>query len=126
IKYKDQDGDGKITPYDEVPIGYSRLPELMFGFGGHISYKGIVDLTLHFMGATNTSTFIAFVNPADRVNSGQGMWPFTRGFGIDNIYREYYDNRFIRGEDNTNATYPAVSDGPNENNFRTSSFYQRD
>lgn len=116
IKYKDQDGDGKITPYDEVPLGYTRLPEVMFGFGGRISFKGRVDLSVHFTGATRTSTFVG----------GMGMHPFSQGFGMGNVYREYFDNRFIPGQDNTHAKYPAVVDGPNENNYRQSSFYMRD
>lgn len=126
IKYKDQDGDGFITSYDEVPIGHTRIPELMFGFGGFLSYKGIIDVSVNFTGATRTSTFIAYMNPADKINSGQGIWTFSRGFGVDNVYREYYDNRFIPGADNSNAKYPAATNDANENNFRTSTFYQRD
>jgi TonB-linked SusC/RagA family outer membrane protein len=116
IKYKDQDGDGKITAYDEVPLGYTRLPEMMLGFGGRMDVKGIVDFSLHFTGATRTSTFVG----------GMGMHPFSQGFGMGNVYREFYDNRFIPGQANDQAKYPAVVDGPNENNFRQSSFYLRD
>ena len=33
IKYQDINGDGIIDTQDEVAIGYTNLPEIMYGFG---------------------------------------------------------------------------------------------
>ncbi len=41
IKYKDLNGDGKIDSYDAgQPIGYGSFPQIVYGFGPTISYKG--------------------------------------------------------------------------------------
>ena len=114
IKYKDVNGDKVIDTYDRVAIGYGRTPEIMFGFGGTIAYKG-VDLTLNFTGATHTSTFL----------DTEGMYPFMLEYPNYNVMREYYDNRWIPGADNSKAKYPAVINGNNPNNYQTNTLYMR-
>ncbi|MDO5420877.1 MAG: TonB-dependent receptor [Bacteroides sp.] len=114
IKYKDMNGDNRIDAYDRIAIGYGRTPEIMFGFGGTVAYKGI-DITLNFTGATHTSTFL----------DTEGMYPFMLEFPNYNILREYYDNRWIPGADNSKAKYPAVINGNNPNNFQTNTLYMR-
>lgn len=114
IKYKDMNGDNIIDAYDKVAIGYGRTPEIMFGFGATIAYKGF-DLTLNFTGATHTSTFL----------DTEGMYPFMLEFPNYNILREYYDNRWIPGADNSKAKYPAVINGNNPNNYQTNTLYMR-
>jgi TonB-linked SusC/RagA family outer membrane protein len=116
IKYKDQNGDGIIDDYDRVPVGFSNIPEIMYGFGGTVSYKGI-DLTFLFNGVANRSIFI----------DGFGMMPYNLEFPGGNVFREYYDNRYIPGAaDNSAALFPAVIAATNANNYRTSTMYQRD
>ncbi|MBD1420890.1 TonB-dependent receptor [Sphingobacterium chuzhouense] len=113
IKYKDINGDGVIDTYDRIFIGYPRLPEIMFGFGGTIAYKA-VDVSVYFTGATRTSIYLY----------GAAMQPFINGLGADNITREYYDNRWT--PDNMDARYPAVRDASSPNNFQESTLWQRD
>ncbi|GAA4309213.1 TonB-dependent receptor [Compostibacter hankyongensis] len=114
IKYKDINGDNIINGYDIQPIGYPRTPEIMYGFGGTISYKGF-DLSLFFNGAANTSLYL----------TGPSIWPFLKGQGSYNILREYYDNRWT--EDNKeNARYPVTAGDINTNNFRESTVYLKD
>ncbi len=116
IKYKDQNNDGIVDDDDRTAIGYGNTPEIMYGFGGNVSYKGI-DLTVFFNGASNRSIFL----------DGAGMMPYYLEYPAYNIFREYYDNRWIPGAaDNSNAKYPAVIAGNNPNNYRTSTFYMRD
>lgn len=115
IKYKDVNNDGVIDDFDRVAIGYARTPELMFGFGGTVAYKGF-DMTLNFTGATRTSTFLDM----------EGMYPFHLEYPNYNVMREYFDNRWISGADNSNAKYPAVINGNNPNNYRTSTLYLKD
>ena len=114
IKYKDINNDGVIDSYDRVAIGYPRMPEIMYGFGGTISYKGF-DASIFFTGATRTSLFLA----------GLTIWPSMDGEGSSNILREYYENRWTPETAGT-AKYPAITDNKNENNFQTSTLYMRD
>lgn len=78
IKYQDINGDGVIDDYDKIAIGYPRTPEIMFGFGGTVAYKGF-DVSLFFTGATRTSFFL----------EGATMYPFYNGQGSWNVLREY-------------------------------------
>ena len=113
IKYKDINNDGVIDDYDRVAIGYPRVPQITYGFGGTIEYKGI-DVSLYFTGAAKASVFL----------EGRSIYPFNQGFGSGNILREYYDNRWT--PDNPDGYYPAVLNGSSPNNFRRSTHYMID
>lgn len=115
VKYKDKNRDGVIDAYDREYIGYGRMPEVMFGFGLSLSY-GQWDCSLGFTGATNANMFL----------TSEDMWPYSLEYPRYNISREYYDNRWIPGADNSNAKYPAVIDGNNPNNYVISTLYMRD
>jgi len=115
IRYVDINHDNVIDDYDRVPVGFARNPEMMFGFGGTLAYKGF-DMSVHFTGATRVTTFL----------NGADMWPYSLEFPQYNISREYYDNRWTDGKDNTNALYPAVINGNNTNNYQLSTQYMRD
>ena len=113
IKYKDISGDGIINSDDITAIGYAPVPEIMFGIGGTVAYKNF-DVTLYFSGVANRSTFL----------DGDGMYPFSLEYPNYNVFREYYDNRWIPGAaDNSSAKYPAVVAGNNTNNYQTSTMY---
>lgn len=56
IKYKDINGDGKIDSYDRIFTGYPSVPEISYGFGAGLQYKGF-DFSLLFQGAANVSFF---------------------------------------------------------------------
>ncbi len=115
IRYVDINGDGKIDSYDKVPIGYARVPEIMYGFGFTVAYKGF-DMTLGFTGAARTSMYL----------NSEDMWPFSLEYPRYNVSREYYDNRWVEGQNNSHAKYPAVINGNNPNNYVESTQYLRD
>lgn len=115
IKYDDINKDGVIDAYDRTYIGYSRTPEIMFGFGFAIAYKGF-DLSMGFTGAGRTSLFL----------NSEDMWPYSLEYPRYNVSREYYDHRWVDGADNTNAKYPAVINGNSTNNYQLSTLYMRD
>lgn len=114
IKYRDLNGDGKITPDDRTYFGYARNPEIMYGFGGTVAWKG-VDMSIFFTGAAKTSYLL----------SGRSSYAFSGGVGNYNVMREVFDNRWIPGADNTNAKYPTVIDINNTNNYVTSTLYMK-
>lgn len=113
IRYKDINEDGVIDNFDAVAIGYPRTPEIMYGFGGTIAYKG-VDMSLFFNGAGRTSLYL----------NGPSIMPFMKGQGSYNILREFYDHRWTP-DNMDNAKYPAATDDINPNNYRFSTAYQR-
>lgn len=114
IKFKDVNGDGVINADDYVFLdGHPRTPEIVYGFGGTVAWKG-VDVSVFFSGAARTSIFTV----------GPSIFPFLRGPGSYNILKEYYDNRWT--PDNTDARYPAATPANNSNNFQYSSLYLRD
>lgn len=114
IKYMDVNGDGVINSYDQVYMGYQRTPEIMYGLGGTIGYKGF-DISIYFTGATNASIFLG----------GPSMYPFgSSEKGPNNILREYYDNRWT--ENNMNAKYPSAGEAFSPNNYLNSTTWLRD
>lgn len=125
IKYKDVTGDGKITDDDRVPLSYSPIPRLMYGFGGEFSYKDFT-LGVLFKG-TGTTNF--FMN-----NNGYGYIPFYDG-ALGNVLSIAGEqkNRWTpasysgsQSTENPNARFPRLSYGYNENNSKHSSFWLAD
>ena len=114
IKYRDVNGDGIINNNDKVLLGHPQVPEINYGFGVTLAYKGF-DLSIYFTGAANSSYFFY----------GSTIYPFQWG-QEGNIQREFYEYRWRPGADNSNAKYPRVSSSENTNNNRLSTLYMRD
>ena len=53
IKYQDINGDGVINSQDQIAIGYTNLPEIMYGFGATAQWKNW-DFNVFFQGAART------------------------------------------------------------------------
>ena len=117
IKYKDISGpegkpDGKIDYYDETKIGYSQIPEIIYGLNLGVEYKGF-DLTLNFQGATNVNyRFGGFAANA-----------FDNG---GNIQQWQMDERWTPENNNPNARYPRLTTAPTGNNTKGSTYWLRD
>jgi len=107
IKYKDINGDGQITIDDEVPIGYSNIPEIIYGFGFQVDYKGF-DLGLFFRGQARVTYSL----------SG-GYIPFNQGVGKGNLFVEALDRWTVENPDQ-NAQYPRLYNGTSSNNWQAS------
>lgn len=123
VKYKDVNGDGLINDDDVVPIGASRVPSMIYGFGFSVLWKGF-DINIHLQGSGSSSYFI----------NGPSVYPFVEG-GWGNVLTEVGNpqNRWISKEisgdpstENPNAKYPRLSYGGNANNYRASTYWLRD
>lgn len=115
IKYRDVNGDGKIDSNDEVPIGATTRPNLLYGFGFSLRWKDL-DINLLFQGAGKSTFFI----------NGYTIYPFVdKDWG--NILTDVVkSNRWILGEnEDPNAQYPRLSYGGNANNYRNSTYWLR-
>lgn len=107
VKYKDINGDGQITIEDQVPIGYSSIPELIYGFGVQFDYKGF-DVGLFFRGQGRVSYAL-----------GGAYIPFNQGVGKGNLFEEALDRWTVENPDQ-NAQYPRLYNGTSSNNWQAS------
>jgi TonB-linked SusC/RagA family outer membrane protein len=121
IKYKDINGDDRITELDRVPIGYPTTPEVIYGFGLSTGYKGF-DFSFFFQGLGRESFWIdarrtsPFLDTDDNgsVNSKNALLKVY----ADNHWSE--DNRDVR------ALWPRLTASLLENNTQTNTWFMRD
>ncbi len=110
IKYRDVNGDGVIDGNDATAIGKTSVPEYTAGLHTGLRYKGL-DADLVFQGVTGVTQYLGGSRYAAFQGNGQiaelalGRWTPQTGSA---------------------ATYPRLSIDGNQNNYRFSSFYQRD
>ncbi len=127
IKYKDVNGDGIVNDDDRVAIGATRRPNLIYGLGFSVQWRGF-DLNAHFQGAGKSSVML----------NGKTVWAFSQDrYGqilsdlVDDRYvdRETADKLGIPANENPNASYPRLvlcPTGTSHNNYRESSYWLRD
>ena len=119
IKYRDVNGDGKISSNDFVPMGYPSVPEIQYGAGFSVGYKNF-DLSAFFQGTARVSFMIDPI----------AISPFYNQHGLlDAIAKDHWS------EDNRNAyafwprlniNSDVVGGGPTYNNNYASSWWLRD
>lgn len=123
IKYKDVNGDGVINDGDKVAIGATTKPNMIYGFGISAQWKGF-DFNVHFQGSGKSSFFI----------EGSTVFAF-KDSQWGNILGNLVANRWVDTEtaaklgipanENSNASYPRLSYGGNDNNQQKSTFWLR-
>jgi TonB-linked SusC/RagA family outer membrane protein len=137
IKYKDVNGDGKISDEDMVPLSYGTMPRLMYGMGGEFRYKDIT-LGILFRGTGRTDFYHVGQTVNNELN-GMGYVPFYQG-ETGNVLTLVNDpkNRWIPMDyalahgidpalaENPNALFPKLQYGYNENNSQLSDFWKGD
>lgn len=129
IKYKDINGDGRITEQDQIPLAYgshytdqfgSIPPRFMYGFGGEFRYK---DFTV---GVLFRGTGVAeYFSAGNGYNDG---WiPFYQG-NQGNVLSIFKDKSIYWTPSNPNpkAQFPRLSYGSNQNNSFRSTFWKAD
>ncbi|WP_181954054.1 SusC/RagA family TonB-linked outer membrane protein [Flavobacterium cellulosilyticum] len=116
IKYRDVNGDGKITENDMVPIGHPTVPEIVFGFGGTAGYKSF-DVSIFFQGAARTSIFINPWNIAPFVLTGNAQ---------NGLLKPIADDHWSEDNRDLYAFWPRLSDTFVPNNNVTSTWWMRD
>jgi TonB-linked SusC/RagA family outer membrane protein len=111
LKYKDQNGDNMIDQNDQVALGQSSSP-WTYGVNLNLKYKRF---SLFVLGTGQTG------------GNGNKLTGFSNYYspnGTDK-YSEEVLGRWTPQTANT-ATFPRLSSGNNQNNFRTSSFWLYD
>lgn len=112
VKYKDQNNDGIINAYDEIPVGYSGgTPEIYYSGSLGIEYKGVgVDAT--FQGIANQSVLL---------NTSSIFWPLVNNTNISTFSAGAWTP-----ETATTATLPRLTTLSNDNNYRANTIWLKD
>jgi TonB-linked SusC/RagA family outer membrane protein len=110
VKFKDQNGDGRIDNNDRVYLG-SAIPKVMGGINLTANYKNF-DFSVFFQGAYGNKIYV-------QIN--QDIEGFYRGFTVT---QRYFDERWT-GEGTSN-TEPRASWTAKSNNARPSSRFLED
>ncbi|TZF86022.1 TonB-dependent receptor (plasmid) [Pedobacter sp. BS3] len=111
IKFKDLNGDGVINSYDNAPIGYGQVPEIVYGFGFTLGYKAFSISTL-FQGVGNMDIWL----------NGEGLIPFQQGLSRGNLFKNVTD-RWTVDNPNPNAFYPRLGAGTINDNYTRSTWW---
>lgn len=117
IKYIDQPNvrgeySGTIDENDEVPMGYPRVPQIVYGFGTNVIYKN-VDFGIFFQGVGQTSMMLS------------GFHPFGTQYNR-NVLQFIADDHWSPDNPNIYAKYPRLTKIDMDNNTRRSSYWLRD
>lgn len=114
IRYKDINGDGIIDAKDEVPIGYSNIPQYYFNLKLGVAYKGF-DINAVLSGSARGSYYL----PAGLTI------PFYKNAG--NVMQWEYEGMWTAAKAASGAKidYPRSQIGaaPTSNNFLQSDFW---
>ncbi len=124
IKYQDINGDGIIDTQDQIAIGYTNLPEIMYGFGVGAQWKNW-DFNVFFQGAAHTSFFLGGSSIKSPFSSGN----MERAAVNSDVYGNVWMSANTP-EQNANVTYPRLSNGSGgagaSNNTQSSTWWMRD
>ena len=115
LKYKDMNKDGVINSLDMVPIGYPTFPEVNYGFGLSVGYKGF-DASFFFQGSGRSSFWI----------DAYAMTPFIRSGSLENGLAKFIaDDYWTETSQNPYAGWPRLSTYRIANNTQRSTWYMQ-
>ena len=116
IKYRDVNGDGVVNDFDMVPIGYTTIPEINYGFGLSLNWKGI-DASVFFSGIGHVTRFIGGYN----LYGGAATNVLVQG----QIFADVAERSWSVNP-SPDAEYPRFSIDEVSNNQKRSTFWQKD
>ena len=119
IKYKDINGDGQITSADQVPIGYPKSPEINYGFGLSMGYKGF-DFSFFFQ---RESFWIDYNKTAPFINQDDDWDDYI---GVNQLLQVIADNHWSVSNRDPYAFWPRLSTEKVNNNSQRSTWFMRD
>ncbi|MBQ9654345.1 MAG: TonB-dependent receptor [Bacteroidales bacterium] len=116
IKYRDINGDGVVNTYDKVAIGYTVVPEINYGFGVSLGFKGF-----------DASVFFSGVGHVTRIITGNNLFGATADIKYEGqIFADVARNRWTPDNPDPNAPYPRLSLEKVTNNQQASTYWQKD
>ena len=124
IKYRDINGDGKITTEDQVLLSpYNGTPRIQYGFGFNMQYKKW-DFGVFFNGSAKRKIMI---NSGYAPFLSQGGDGITNGTLPRNMMQWIADEHWSEDNPNPDAKYPrlGVTEADISNNVQPSSYWVR-
>jgi TonB-linked SusC/RagA family outer membrane protein len=115
IKYKDLNLDGVIDEKDQKALGYTGVPEIVYGFGLSARWKGF-DASVFFQGTGNVK-----ISRLSTLTAGITNTPC-----LTNVYQDVVENHWSVDNPDPKADYPRLSIGTNTNNSVMSDFWLTD
>jgi len=122
IKYRDINKDGQITTLDQVPIGFPTSPNIVYGFGLSMGFKG-VDFSCFFQGLSQESFWIDVGNTspfATSIEEGTGRKLKNQ------LLQAYAEDFWSESNRNPYALWPRLSTNVNPNNSQPNTWFMRD
>lgn len=117
IKYRDINNDGIINDNDKVAVGYGSMPEISFGAGGTVAWKGF-EFQFLFQGTSNADFTIG--------QTARSMRPFEAGNLQQSAFnKDIIGNIWTVSNPNVNAKYPRAAEYAVTNNRQGSTFWRR-
>lgn len=116
IKYRDLNGDGVISSYDQAFISeLGKDPRIQYGFGVNLTYKKW-DLGVFFNGSAMRKI---------NMNKDGGVHPF--GAESHNVFQYVAENRWTEENQNPHAQYPrlGITNSETDNNRQNSTYWLR-
>ncbi len=110
IRYKDVNEDGVINVYDQSPIGGTNDPEIVYGFGLNLAWKGF-DFGVLFQGAGRMWRLMS-----------NNIIPGYDSGGYYNVFYNYQD-RWTVDNPSQDVFYPRLTYGPNTQNAQPSTWW---
>jgi hypothetical protein len=110
VKYVDLNGDNIIDVRDQKVFGFGDKPAYNYSLNLFADYKGF-SLSVLLTGAAGYDLYL----------DGEAQSPLRNGFNGYTYQLDYWT------PENTDATYPRITDGGfNDNNYRYSDYWMRD
>ncbi len=133
IKYTDLNNDGVINSLDFAPIGYTNVPNIVYGIGATFGWKGF-DVNLFFQGAAQSSFFLHMdtnydlniISTAPFIKTNYNPGGVSRGEGTNAMLQAWADSHWSEDNRDSYALWPRLSDKLIENNKQASTWWQRD
>lgn len=121
IKYRDVNGDGRITEEDKVMISpYGNIPRIQYGFGASLVWKKL-DFSVFFNGSAKRRNLL--------LNDTEDIYPFvqTSFHAATNLMQWIADSHWTEGGDNSDVAWPRMGIARSQiaNNLQPSSFWLR-
>lgn len=120
LKYQDINGDGQIDEQDKIAIGYTNLPEIIYGFGATAQWKNW-DINVFFQGVGHTTFFLG----GSTLKTPFSSTNLERGAVNADVYDKVWKTTNTP-EQNKVAIYPRMSPGGTiKNNEQQSTWWMR-
>lgn len=121
IKYRDVNKDGIISDADMVPIGLPTSPEIIYGFGGTVGYKGF-DFSAFLQGSSRSSFFI---NPGNITPFAFGTEQGNPNVPQNGLLKVIADSHWSEQNRDSYAFWPRLGPTFVNNNLQTSTWWMR-